>query len=513
MLAKVMSASVLGVDGFTVAVEVDLGLGLPSFDIVGLPDTAVRESRERVRSAIKNSGYEFPAHKITINLAPANVRKEGAAYDLPIAVGILAAHGSVRMDLLERTVIVGELALDGQVRPVNGVLAMAQAVVEGGADFFVVPRENLQEAAVVEGIMPVPVWDIRETVSFLNGDWQPEPVRVDWEEAGQPVYPEDFRDVQGHDHAKRALEIAAAGGHNLLFIGPPGSGKTMLARRLPSILPPLTREEAMELSRVYSVAGMLPTGVSLLTQRPFRSPHHTISAAGLIGGGRIPRPGEVSLAHYGVLYMDEFPEFPREALEALRQPLEDGVVTIARAATTLTYPAKMMLVASQNPCPCGFLGDAARPCVCTPIQVHRYRSRISGPLLDRIDLVVEVPRLRHDELLGRKEGESSAAIRARVTAARSIQTQRLAGMGLYCNAHMGAKELKIYCALGEAERRLVAKAMQTYNLSGRAYARLLRVARTIADLAGSDRIELPHLAEALQYRYNERGLPGAAGVR
>ena len=356
MLAKANSASVLGVEGFHVMVEVDLGLGLPSFDIVGLPDAAVRESRERVRSAIKNSGYEFPAHKVVTNLAPANIRKEGAAYDLPIAVGILAANGRVCAALLERSVIVGELALDGRVRPIAGVLSMAQSAKESGMDFFIHPNQNLSEAIVVEGIRPIPVDNLGEAIDFLNGNWLPEVENRNWENHSETLnYPEDFQEVKGHAHAKRVLEIATAGGHNILFCGPPGSGKTMLARRIPSIMPPLSKEEALDLTRIYSVAGMLPSGVSLMRQRPFRSPHHTISTAGLIGGGRVPKPGEVSLAHYGVLFMDEFPEFSRVSLEALRQPLEDGVVTISRATTSLTYPAKMMLVASQNPCPCELL--------------------------------------------------------------------------------------------------------------------------------------------------------------
>ncbi|HEX2954768.1 MAG TPA: YifB family Mg chelatase-like AAA ATPase [Bacillota bacterium] len=504
MLAKILSSSVMGVDGFAVNVEVDLPFGMPSFDIVGLPDTAVKESKERVRSAIKNCGFEFPMHKIIINLAPAYIRKEGAAYDLPIAAGILAASEQVSGELLAKTMIVGEVALDGKVRPINGVLSMAQSAAAMGLEYFILPHENLQEAAVVDGLHPVPVGDLREMERFLNGEWTPEATGDCWGENELEEYPDDFRDVRGHEHAKRALEIAAAGGHNVLFVGPPGSGKTMLARRIPSILPPLTREEAMELSRIYSVAGMLPNGSSLLRQRPFRSPHHTISAAGLIGGGKIPRPGEVSLAHYGVLFMDEFPEFPREALESLRQPLEDGVVTISRAASALTYPAKVMLVASQNPCPCGYHGDPVKPCICTPLQIHRYRSRISGPLLDRIDIVVEVPRLRHEEIMSREEGESSSSIRKRVVAARNLQTQRLTGTGLHCNAHMGPKEIKCYCELGEPERQLLSRAIQSFNLSGRAYARILRLARTIADLAGEERIGIPHLAEALQYRYGEQ---------
>ena len=506
MLAKVLSATVVGIDAILVDVEVDIAQGLPQFATVGLPDGAVKESKDRVKAALKNSGYEFPTRKITANLAPADLKKEGAAFDLPISIGILAATGIIVGDRLTRYILLGELSLDGSLKPVRGALPVAVAARSAGLTGLVLPPENAAEAAVVEGIEVVPAATLAEVVQFLRSELELTPHRLDLQQlfCQTDEHGEDFSEVRGQDHAKRALEVAAAGSHNLLMIGPPGSGKTMLARRIPSILPPLGFDEAIETTAVFSVSGLLEAGRALVTVRPFRSPHHTISDVGLIGGGTSPKPGEVSLANHGVLFLDELPEFKKNALEVLRQPLEDGRVTISRALQSLTYPSRFMLVAAMNPCPCGYLGDPAHACSCTPLAIKRYRSRISGPLLDRIDLHVEVPAVAYRDLSDSRQTEGSTAIAARVLQARQLQQRRFDGSKVHCNAQMNARLIKKHCELDAAGHRMLELAGEKLGFSARSYSRILKVARTIADLAGSAVIRELHLAEAIQYRSLDR---------
>jgi magnesium chelatase family protein len=509
MLANVLSCAVLGIDAFLVEVEVDITRGLPAFATVGLPEAAVKESKDRVKAAIKNAGYRFPLDRITVNLAPADMKKEGSGFDLPIAVGILVAQGTIRSSILKDYLIMGELSLDGRIKPVRGALSMAMAAKDLGLKGLILPQENATEAAVVKGIEVLGAKDLVEVVRFLNGEIQLEPQEVDVESlfSQGEQYDVDFRDVRGQHHAKRALEIAAAGGHNVIMIGPPGSGKTMLARRLPTILPRMTFEEAIETTKVYSVAGLLPEKRALISVRPFRAPHHTISDAGLIGGGAIPKPGEVSLATNGVLFLDEFPEFRKNVLEVLRQPMEDGHVTISRAASSITYPARFMLVAAMNPCPCGYYGDPNRTCTCTLPQLLRYRSRISGPLLDRIDLHVEVPALRYRELAGEDPQEGSEEIRQRVDRAREIQRRRFEKLKIHCNAQMTTRHIRKFCQIDDQSRKLMEMAVDKLGMSARAYGRILKIARTIADLEGSLEIKVHHVSEAIQYRCLDRQSP------
>ena len=506
MLAKVLSSAILGVDAYLVEVEVDITSGLPAMATVGLAEGAVRESKDRVKAAVKNSGYRFPVDRITVNLAPADRKKEGSGFDLPMAVGILAATGAVVPEKLDRYVLSGELSLDARVKGVRGVLPMAVEAREKGLTGVVIPRENAAEAAVVQGIEVVGVDSLSQAVEFLNGGDAGVTPQIGSRPSEDPVpeYAVDFNEVKGQEQAKRALEVAAAGSHNVLMMGPPGSGKTMLARRLPSVLPGLSFMESLECSKIYSVMGLMPDGRGLISARPFRSPHHTISDAGLIGGGIIPRPGEVSLAHHGVLFLDELPEFKKNVLEVLRQPLEDGVVTIARASSSMTYPARFMLVAAMNPCPCGYLGDSRHPCTCQTPAVERYQARVSGPLFDRIDIQVHVPAVSYRDLSAHTAGDSSTQIRQRVETARKVQLDRFHGLPVYTNAQMGSRLIQQFCKLDPGGKTLLETAMERLGLSARGYARILKISRTIADLAGEEQIAPAHVAEAVQYRSLDR---------
>ena len=507
MLSKVISAAVLGIDAYSVEVEVDItSRGLPFFSTVGLPDAAVKESKERVRAALKNTGFDFPLRQVVVNLAPADIKKEGSAFDLPIAIGMLIAEGILTQEKVNGYLVVGELSLDGRLKPVRGALSMAVLAHKAGYRGMIIPADNAQEAAVVEGIKIYGMHTLPQVVEFLDGSTAVEATSMNIEKAFQAYsrYPEDFSEVKGQEHAKRALEIAAAGGHNIVMIGPPGSGKTMIARRLPSILPTMDFNEAIETTKIHSIMGMLKKGQPLIGTRPFRSPHHTVSDAGLIGGGQIPRPGEVSLSHNGVLFLDELPEFKRNALEALRQPLEDGQVTISRAVTSLSYPAALMLVAAMNPCKCGFYGDPHHQCVCTPHQIQSYRSKVSGPLMDRIDIHIEVPAVKFQEISSDAPAELSSDIRERVTRARAIQHERLKKDGIFANAHMRSRHIRKYCTIDEGSQRLMETAMNRLGLSARAYNRILKVARTIADIDGTESIAAEHISEAIQYRSLDR---------